>query len=147
MTTVRHARLEADRPIIVEMVGRFLGATPYGKLLTFAPERLEPLVDQVLALGAIFLAERDGLVIGMIAICALESPISGDRYAEELVWWVNEEARSSSAGPKLLRAAEAWTRQAGLFVLKMVAPAGSTVGGFYERTGYAAVETSYIKRF
>jgi GNAT superfamily N-acetyltransferase len=46
---------------------------------------------------------------------------------------------------QLLCAAEDWATRQGLGCLKMVAPAGSHIGTFYERAGFTAVETTWQK--
>jgi len=133
------------------MATRFIRETPYS-WMTVAPGTLELLVDTVFELGTILLAEFEHIdedhpvVAGMIALLALEHPITGETYCEELVWWVEPEYRSSSIGPRLLVAGEAWARKKALPMVKMVSPAGSHVGAFYLRRGYVAVETAYMKR-
>lgn len=82
----------------------------------------------------------------MLAIVVLPHPITGRLYADELAWWVEPRFRRGRIGPTMLKHAEAWARQKGATVLKMVAPAGTDVGRFYEATGYRAVETAYQKR-
>ena len=85
-------------------------------------------------------------LIGMLAIVAIPHPLTGRTYAEEIAWWVEPEHRGGLIGPKMLRHAEEWATRNGANVVKMVAPAGSDVGKFYEATGYQAVETAFIKR-
>ena len=143
---IREATLEDAAPIVC-MAIRFLEETPYGHLFAPNEQKLTELLLQVLTHGVIFVAERaDHTLAGFLALVTLEHPISGERYADELAWWVNPESRSGSIGPRLLAAAEEFARTAGIGMLKMVAPAGTDVGRFYERLGYAAVETSYHKR-
>lgn len=84
-------------------------------------------------------------LVGMLAIVALPHPLAGGKVAEELAWWVEPEWRQGLLGPKMLREAEAWATRNGAVMVKMVAPAGTDVGEFYERIGYQAVETAYIK--
>lgn len=167
MMTIRLAT-EDDKPRLIEMATRFLLESQYGELFDNAatPLSIGELVTNTLALGAIFLAEIDPrgedlprwherdtckicavkLVVGMLAIVALPHPLTGVPIAEEIAWWVEPEHRNSTIGPKLLRSAEQWATTNGANVVKMVAPAGSTVGEFYERLGYRPVETAYIKR-
>jgi GNAT superfamily N-acetyltransferase len=128
------------------MVGHFLVSTPYGKLLAFVPAVVVNLAGWVLEHGHIVVGERDGVLVGFIALVAAPHPISGEPVAEELAWWVEPSARRGRLSYYLLRSAEDWARQKGLSMLKMVAPSGSTVGAFYERLGYSPVETAYIKR-
>lgn len=144
MMTIRAATF-ADGQRIVEMAQRFLAVTAYGELLEPTTAAIATLVSTVLEAGVIFVAEADGGLVGMIALVALVHPINGRRYAEELTWWVEPEYRRSTIGPKLLGSAEDWARQNGCQGLKMVAPANSSIGTFYERRGYVLVESAYHK--
>jgi GNAT superfamily N-acetyltransferase len=147
--TIRKARLE-DVDAIVGMVGHFMaakvGAVVYGEVLKFKPAVVTELARLVVERGAMFLAEADGRVVGMIAGCPIEDLIARTPMFDEMVWWVEPDYRKGSAGPRLLQAVENWSRQKGLRLLKMVAPAGSGVGSYYKRLGYQEVETSFVKR-
>lgn len=146
MTSIREAT-EADGLAVVRLVANFIDGTPYSKLLTYHPDTLADLVAGLMAAGGtIFLAEVDGKAVGMLAIGPVAHPVSREIMASELAWWVEPAYRSGSIGPKLLRCAEDWTRQRGLSVLQMVAPAGSDVGNYYTRRGYTPIETVYQKR-
>jgi len=134
-----------DRSDLVAMVGHFIQGTPYAKVLPFRPKKVLELVDLVLEHGVVFVAEVNGRAVGMIAAVALRELVAGEAMADEMVWWVEPAYRQGLVGPRLLKALENWARQKGLAMLKMVAPVGTEVGAFYERAGYMAVETSYIK--
>lgn len=136
----------ADRDRLVEMAKAFLAQTRYGAILRTNHDALVALVGQVLELGAILVADVDGRLEGMLALVALINPISAEPYADELVWWVEPEARHQSIGPRLLKAGEAWARRRGLPLIKMVAPVGSSVSQHYHRLGYSPIETSWVKR-
>jgi GNAT superfamily N-acetyltransferase len=142
------AATPADRDLITAMALRFHASTPYASLLAVDPIRIGLLFDLATAQGVVLVAENvEALdILGFLGLVVLEHPLSGDRYAEEVAWWVEPAYRSGTLGPKLLREAEAWCRRAGCVFLKMAAPAGTTVGLFYERQGYAAVETAFLKR-
>lgn len=160
---IRHAT-DADKPRLIEMAARFLLETPYGRLFDerATPMSLSELIGNVLALGVIFVAEVSVgcaflcpgctarcapslKLVGMLAIVAIPHPMTGRTYADEIAWWVEPEHRHGTLGPKMLREAEDWAISQGANMLKMVAPAGSTVGRFYEHVGYRPVETAYIK--
>lgn len=141
--TIRAATLD-DVPRLHVLTAHFLASTPYGALLRAPSEvRLFELVETILELGVILVAEIDEQIEGMIALAALKHPISGDLYGDELVWWVEPAHRGATIGPLLLDMAEAWARSKGCVLLKMVAPSGSPIGDFYQRMGYQAVETAY----
>lgn len=135
---------------IVEMVGHFMaervGDTRYGDVLKFKPKVVAKLADLVIDKGIILLAVVDDQVVGMLAGVPLEEMIANTPMLDEMVWWVEPAHRKGTVGPRLLKRLEEWSRQKGLRLVKMVAPAGSGVGAFYKKLGYEEVETSYVKR-
>jgi GNAT superfamily N-acetyltransferase len=132
----------ADLPALQAMALRFLAETRYAELLTPDPTHLQATVAVFLERpdGVLLVSEDGGAVVGMIALVLYLHPFTGSRTVMEVVWWVEPEARG--AGVRLLRAAETWAREQGAAYLQMVAPT-DRVGAFYERLGYAKVETSY----
>lgn len=136
----------ADAPRLIQMAKAFLIHTRYGEIVRFSEPCLATLIAQVLALGAIFVGDVDGRLEGMLGLVELTNPISGDTYADELVWWVEPDARHRSLGPRLLKSAEFWAKSRNLSMIKMVAPTGTHVGSFYLRMGYTPIETAYVKR-
>lgn len=160
--TIREAQLPGDKRAIIELAARFLEGTRYGELLAGASwASVAELVERVYLSGVIFVAEvqREVLpgevpgarivqvdLVGMIALVCGPHPVTAQIVCEELAWWVNPEHRRSRIGPALLGRAEDWARQNGAIMLKMVAPAGSDVSRYYERHGYEAVETAFVKR-
>lgn len=158
MPTIRKAT-EGDIADVMRLARSFLATSGYGKLMPSVPaDQLLQLCRTVMALGVIFLAElgeddpawQQGAgphfrIVGMIAVCDLEHPLTGQQYADEIAWFVEPAHRSGSIGPRLLAQVEVWAREKQLHMVKMVAPAGSDVGRFYERLGYRAVETAYQK--
>lgn len=152
MTMIREATSD-DVPRIVELVLEFIRTTPYAAVIAESPERIAGLARMLLdGLGVIYVAELNetawgpAYIVGFIAIAELEQPLTGIRIAEELAWFIDPNHRSGRAGYHLLRSAEAWARQKGLHMLKMVAPSNTDVGRFYSRVGYAPLETAYIKQ-
>lgn len=143
---IRHATAE-DKPAVLVMVDHFLQASAFGEILA-GGDGGGTLFDLALSLGVIFVAQNTttGQLDGMLAVLALEHPILHRKYADELVWWVEPEARGRRTGIKLIDYMEGWARTEGLDMAKMVAPAGSNVGTFYRRRGYVAVETTFYKR-
>lgn len=144
-----------DRDAIVAMAQHFMRFSHYGRILSaISLPGVTLLVEGVLKSAALpnantfaLVAEDDGGVFGMLGLIACPHPLSGDAYGEELCWWVEPTHRGARlVGPKMLARAEAWARERGLKFLKMVAPTNvPIVGRFYERAGYVAVETAYVK--
>ncbi len=147
--TIRPATLE-DRDAIVTLAWHFAQSGIFDAWLGAATEAsVVTITEAMLATGdqaCIAVAVDDaGGVFGVIALLELPNLISGERYADELVWWVEPEHRDCLAGPALLTYAEDWARMRGVRFIKMVAPHRSTVGRFYARAGYRPVETVYAK--
>jgi GNAT superfamily N-acetyltransferase len=155
-----------DRATVVMLGLQFHAESPYSRLLAVDAERLGAQFDIALELGIVVVAERDNVpgpagpeLVGFIGLAALDHPLSGERFAEEIGWWVAPEYRSGTLGPRLLRWAEDWARQHGCAFLKMSAPAGDLVddgkgrryeqtplGRFYEQRGFRPIETAFFKR-
>lgn len=145
--TIREAQ-DPDVPRIVEMIGHFI-TDRYSHLFDVQPARLEELVGLVRRVGVILVVSRDRApeeLVGFVAGAALQEPIAGIPLLDEMAWWLEPGYRKGRLGHYLLRSFEDWARQKGLSMVKMVAPAGSSVGNYYTRMGYEQVETSYIKR-
>jgi GNAT superfamily N-acetyltransferase len=144
--TIREATLE-DQVVVLELARQFLATTSY-HAFAGPPEQLEVVFTLVRQHGVVFLAEDAEGVAGMIALAAVPHLFTGTRYAEEIAWFVRPDRRGSSAATRLLAAAEEWARHQGLWCLKMGAPSDEpSVGRLYERRGYQAVETSFMKRW
>lgn len=149
--------VDTDAADILRMAMAFADSTNYGKLLKPVPAMLEELIDQVMQMGTILVAEdwsifpvnrkgeHERELVGMIALVAMPHPMNGETVAEELAWWVEPRSRGGSVGPRLLQAAEQWACKKGIHMLKMVAPAHTDVGEFYRRRGYLEVETAWVK--
>ena len=151
MITIR-AATAVDRGAIIDLGLRFATSVPaFAAVVEGASsETLGLFLDVLADMGdkaTILLAVADaGRIVGCLPIC--EAPrlfvLTGGNIAEELAWWVEPEHRGR-AGLLLLTAAIDWARAKNLKMLKMGAPAGTQVGTLYERKGFLAVETAYLK--
>ena len=143
--TYRRAVAE-DLPSLVEMLRTFVTSTKYRKFVGDSPEALQtflsPLIDNPSA--AIFVAEQ-GEVVGMLGVLGYVHPMSGEKCAGELFWWLRPEHRGT--GIWLLRRAEKWAQEFGAVSMQMIAPSDRPdVAALYERDGYESVEVAYHKR-
>lgn len=150
MTFTIRAATPADTPALERMGLKFVDSVAkYGTLFRATSASMQALARLFFALEdkAIILLAVDGAgePFGMLACIVAPQLIDGTIYADEMVWWVDPASRQRRAGPALLTAAEEWARGKNCSMLKMVAPIPSTVGRFYERLGYHAIETSYAK--
>lgn len=136
-----------DVPRLVEMLRQFVTSTKYRKFIGESPEALRIFLEGLLANpdAAIFVAHRDEQVIGMLGILGYVHPMSGERCAGELFWWLDPENRGS--GGWLLRRAEKWAVAYGATNIQMIQPVDKPhVGTMYETLGYEAVEVAFHKR-
>lgn len=141
--TIRRAT-EQDFDGMADMSEHFLSATPYGTLLDASPDTLVSFMRSLAGLetAAMWVAESDGRLVGMVAGWVFQHPFSGQPIASELVWWVEPEARGT-VGIRLLDAFETWAKKRGATGIQMIAPESSSIGALYERRGYRRVETLY----
>jgi GNAT superfamily N-acetyltransferase len=127
---------------------RFIDETAYAGRFAANPAQMARLAEQLLTAehGAILVAERDGILVGMIGMIAFNHHISGEWMAGEVFWWVNDEARGVT-GIRLLKRLEAWARAQGAAALQMGAPVSSPrVAALYRRIGFTEVETTFQLR-
>lgn len=142
---VREATVE-DVPRLLEMSEHFITSTVYADVLTFDADRLRELATSVIRIGVIFVAEIEGRLDGMLWAVSAPNLFTGEMYAEEIAWWVERTHRGLGIGDGLRQAFLAWAA-AGRWPVRMTAPAGSDLGRVYERHGFVALETTYLKRW
>lgn len=143
-TVIREATL-ADVPRLVEMGTHFLASSTYGQCYSTNPTQMVTTITNLItspdACGLV--AEVGGLVVGMIGVVVGSHPLTGDRLAVEMCWWVEPTARG--VGMRLLRAAERWAVAHGATGMQLGAPT-QEVAQFYERLGCVLVERVYYRR-
>jgi hypothetical protein len=134
-----------DIPRLVEMGERFLTETVYHGRVTVNPTAMARTVGFLLAsdLGAVYVSEQHGAVVGMIGLLFFENPITGEPSVTELFWWVEGAHRGGPEALRLLRRGEQWAREIGAVKVHMIAPAGTRVGTLYQRRGYEELETAW----
>lgn len=144
--TIRRATA-ADLDAIIAMALCFQETTSYAKHLRATPETLRTLAVGMLGNdeAVIFLAERHGSVLGMIAATLYRQIMSQELIGTEVCWWMNPEARDGRTALRLMRAAEQWAIDRGAVVFQMMAPT-ARVGALYERLDYELIERHYQKR-
>lgn len=146
MTMIRLATLD-DVPAIVRLATQFIETTEYVAVLTVNPSQLEALTSALLERedAAVWLADREGVVVGMLAVHVFAHPFSGQRLAGEICWFMATEARGGGDAVRLLSKAESWARQQKVEAMQLTAP-NDRVGAFYERRGYCGIERAYYQR-
>lgn len=139
---IRAAEL-SDVPRLVAMGQRFLRETPYASRLVENAEQMRSTVTRMLDADttAVFVAEDDDDLVGMIGMLCFVHPLSGESVGSELFLWVEPQARGIT-GLRLLRRGEQWAINQGAQKLQMIAPTAD-VGTLYQHLGYERVEELY----
>lgn len=81
---------------------------------------------------------------GILMAAAYEHPFGAGRIAKETVWFVTPQARGRGA-IAMLDAYEIWARSVGCVSVGMASLVTNDVSKLYERRGYSAVETHFMK--
>src|SRR3990172_6668882 len=123
----------------------FLESSPYRGHFAANVVQSRLTIGWLIEHGAVFLAERGEVVDGMFGVAMAPHPVSGERFASELFWWVRPDARGTT-GLKLLRTADAWTRDQGAKLLQLAAP-DARAERLYERLGYTRIEVCFQRRW
>jgi GNAT superfamily N-acetyltransferase len=112
------------------------------------PDTLRLTLDHLRANGVLKVAEN-GAVCGVIGALVFSHYWNAhELIAQELFWFVEESARGTSAGIKLLAAAEKACRERGARQLLMLALddlEGDRVAEVYRRRGYEPQEKTFRK--
>lgn len=140
---VRHA-VESDLPRLVELMRQFGASRSFREPFTQDRSVMSELLMSCLnpAHGTVLVLVEDRAVVGLIVMCLMDHPLSRERIASELAWFVDPENRGG--GHRLLLAVEAWARECGVTRLSLVAPS-ERIGRIYERWGFSPMEATYSK--
>lgn len=150
MITIRQAE-SRDRAAIVALALPFIEQPTYARLLgeIDAIEAIHRRITKVFDFGAdgvgLLALDESDQVVGCLAMLVTEHDLLDALDAAELCYWVEPDRRATTAAVQLLRAAENWAHDRGVKTLRMFAPLGSKLGRLYERHGYQALETTYLK--
>lgn len=139
--TIRVATLD-DLPRILDLGELLHRESPRWSRLRFSRERAAECMRRCIedARGVIFVAERNGEVVGGIAGWAEQHWASEDVVAQEVSFFMTPGARGSMAATRLICALRAWAEMRGAVWLQ----AGTSTGldpertaGLYERLGFS----------
>jgi hypothetical protein len=97
--------------------------------------------------GAVLVAEKEEVIIGLFALFAVDSYLGNQKIAVEKYWYVSD--NTCLAGPRLYLAAVNWAREHGCSHLitsgsKMASDRHDSICQFLESSGAKHFETSYI---
>lgn len=148
-TVVRRATVDDIRGVV--MLGRkFADESGYpSRGIHINPHKLHESLE--LAIGddshAVFVADRDGVLVGASAAIRFSMYFSDAPVAMEMFWWVDPEVRGGTAAIRLIKSMEDWAAEAGCITFSMVDLPGiiGPASSIYERRGYQLVERTWIK--
>ncbi len=141
MSEVREAVTD-DLPWLVGMGLRFIRDSDYRHHVAENPGALARLMGRLMESGESVILVVGDRPHGMIGMLLYDHPMSGEKFASELFWWIDPEQRGS--GLRLLNSAERWAKEAGARRIQMIAPNDRTARA-YEGLGYGKLETHYQK--
>lgn len=81
---------------------------------------------------------------GVLMAMTFDHPFGAGKWAKETVWYIAPKARGRSA-LQMLDAYEAWAQEQGCTMIGMASLASNDVSKIYDRRGYAAAETHFVK--
>jgi GNAT superfamily N-acetyltransferase len=145
---IRQATVK-DVDDLIEMGKRFLNYSAFSGLTEVEDDDLARGLCSILDNGIIFVAEKDGKIVG--GICGMMSKFwfaPRTQVAAELAWWVDEKHRGSMSSIGLLKAFEKWAKQNGAQVVSMSdLKVGDDypVAPLFDRLGYSVAERSHVK--
>jgi GNAT superfamily N-acetyltransferase len=135
-----------DAQAVMHMALEFHAESSYAQFFAPDVEQLAALITYVLEFGAVFLLEKQGQPIGMLAAHVIANPVSGELTGSEVAFWIDPAHRGGSGAVRLQDEAEAWAASKGAVAFQMVEPAGNPgVARLYARRGYRPLETTHHK--
>ena len=97
-------------------------------------------------LGKVLLWEEDGSVGGLLGFIVCEHHFTGEKVADEIMWYMRPDARVGGGALKLFWQAETEAKRMGAKKMKFSAP-NDDVEALYKRLGYRKIETVFLKDF
>jgi GNAT superfamily N-acetyltransferase len=146
--TVR-AAVAADKIRVVRLLkdAHAAGGLPAILGLPFSAPHASALFDQQSSHAdrLCLIYDVAGTPQGVLMASAQDHPFVGIRYSAEVAWWIDPDHRGMSAS-RMLAAYEQWATERGCTVAGIVALRSAPRAGLiYERRGYTAAETHFLK--
>ena len=136
-----------DIEAVAAMGRRFLQFAPQSRHTPLTDEQVRERSAWLVESATVLLACIDGKAVGMLACILVPTWLAPQvTMAHELAWWVDEEARGSSAAIRLVTAYETWAREndASVFCMSDL-EVNDRVGRMLTKFGYEKAERTYIK--
>lgn len=150
MLKIRPLQAE-DKTAVFHMATAMYAESPRFNVRTLSYVKTEKVIDFFISnpsTGRAFVAEYDGVLIGMIGGVIVEHFFSEDTYATDLVVYVKPDRRGSSAAVRLIKAFEQWAFSVGVDEVLLGVSTGINQADtvrIYERLGYKVSSNSLIK--
>ncbi len=148
MINIRAVDLSSDLPMVIDGMRDFITRMDYHEFLPDTYEEIVEGLTRLLSLEPIemLVAEYEGSIVGGIGMiyspCIWNLKVS---IAEEMFWWVSEDAPSSTALRLLRRVrSNAAARGCKFVVFKSLTSSPKTLDKVYRRMGLRPTETSYM---
>jgi GNAT superfamily N-acetyltransferase len=145
---VIRAAIPADEPVLLKMGRAFNEEAGYAETVPFDERSFQITLGALGAAGLLFVAERDGKVVGMAAADVGPSICNRTvRIGREAFWYVQPEHRKG-IGKKLLSALECAARNHGATFFDVVAEVGKrdlALARIYEAAGFSPAERTFRK--
>ena len=136
---------QEDIPELLRMSESFFNASGYAELTTFDESDSESTLNNLIEKGWL-LTDGNHAMLGFVVFPMFMN--SSTIIAQELFWWVDEEARKTGAGIKILSKAEKLAKEHGAKALMMLSLNdlnGKKVNKLYESLGYKQKEQTYMR--
>tara|TARA_R110000823_G_C15728920_1_gene479528 strand:+ start:141 stop:575 length:435 start_codon:yes stop_codon:yes gene_type:complete len=134
-----------DLPLLLKMGELFFDASGYSDITSFNKLDTKELLITLINLGTIVTDGKSGMLGFVIFPLFMNKKTI---MSQELFWWVDEKARGTSTGIKLLKMAEKISKDSGANVMNMLSLEdleGKKVNKMYSRLGYKRKEQSYMR--
>ena len=139
------AAITDDLPNLLRMSESFFNASGYEDITTFDNSDSKELLIKLIDLGTI-ITDGKSAMLGFVIFPMFMN--KSTIMSQELFWWVDEDARGTSTGIKLLKMAEQISKDSGATVMNMLSLEdldGEKVNKMYSKLGYKRKEQSYMR--
>jgi GNAT superfamily N-acetyltransferase len=137
--------IESDLLELLRMSERFFDKSGYADLTTFSKEDSTKTLMHLIDAGTL-LTDGKSLMLGFLVFPLFVNMQT--IVAQELFWWVDEEARKGGQGIKLLKSAEKLAKEKGATALMMLSIKeldGEKINKLYSALGYTEREQTYMR--
>ncbi|MCW0370269.1 GNAT family N-acetyltransferase [Xanthomonas sacchari] len=144
--TIRLAT-RADIPTIVAMGERFYPRSQHAAVIDYCPDSAALMAAHVIDHGFLLIAEAGDVAVGMLGFIVAPFALNlKHKTATEVMWWVDDDARSTGAGLLLMRRAKAEARAHGACIQTMstLSSTPGQVGELLVRSGFRHIESTYL---